>query len=590
MKAGGADRVARGREPPDQRPGVLRPAPPAAVHRADGRGASHRRTRPARDRRPTEYLVQDERGGTFGPIAGPDQRPGGPARTVNVNGKSVPYVVRVERGVINRSPYSFAVLDDPSGWNQRLVYQFGGGCGTAYSQGSPLGTNVVDDALLIEGLRGRDRELQHVPDVVQRRALGRDRDDGQGARGRDDRRAAVHDRRRRVGWRDPAADDRPELPGHPRRALAGDPVPRRDLGRAGRLGLRAARALLREPRARASPTAQRAAINGHRTIGTCRAVDLVVPRHDRPDDRLRPADPGGPDLLRRRTRRASAARCRTSTATSSASTRRPGSRTGRSTTSACSTGCRRSTRGRSPSTSSSTSTRRSAATTSTASSSPSASRPRRPRSAARTRPGGCSPAAAACATSRSSRSTSTATRTATSTTGSGSSRFASGCASKNGKVDRNEVIWTRPSNGDIAAGAHRERVRPGRRGRAARPLAHRRASGPQEAVDNCTDATGKLVSGPHIYDEPGPCRDLYPVFGDPRTAAGAPLINDRLKCQRPAGRPEEVQGDVHAAAGRPAAPDLPDRRLRLDASPASARSRSPPPGSTTASPPSLATK
>jgi len=54
---------------------------------------------------------------------------------------------------------------------------------------------------------------------------------------------------------------------------------------------------------------------------------------------------------------------------------------------------------------------------------------------------------------------------------------------------------------------------------------------PAAAQDNCTDASGKLVSGPHIYDQPGPCRDLYPVFGDPRTAAGAPIINDRLKCQ-----------------------------------------------------------
>ena len=136
----------------------------------------------------TEYAYKNT-AGDIGPLSGPDQRPADLAN-VTIDGKSVPYIVRVERGVINRSPYSFAVLDDADGWNQRLVYEFGGGCGTPYSQGGSLGTNVVDDALLVEGLRGRHRELQHLPDVLQRRALGRDRDDGQGARRRDDRRTA----------------------------------------------------------------------------------------------------------------------------------------------------------------------------------------------------------------------------------------------------------------------------------------------------------------------------------------------------------------------------------------------------------------
>jgi Tannase-like family of unknown function (DUF6351) len=43
------------------------------------------------------------------------------------------------------------VLDDPDGWNRRLVYQFGGGCGTSYSQGGALGTNVIDGGLLEQG-------------------------------------------------------------------------------------------------------------------------------------------------------------------------------------------------------------------------------------------------------------------------------------------------------------------------------------------------------------------------------------------------------------------------------------------------------
>src|SRR4029079_15975724 len=54
-------------------------------------------------------------------------------------------------GVINRTPYSFATLVGAKSWDRRLVYQFGGGCGTSYSQGSPLGTDVVDDSLLSQG-------------------------------------------------------------------------------------------------------------------------------------------------------------------------------------------------------------------------------------------------------------------------------------------------------------------------------------------------------------------------------------------------------------------------------------------------------
>ena len=49
---------------------------------------------------------------------------------------------------------------------------------------------------------------------------------------------------------------------------------------------------------------------------------------------------------------------------------------------------------------------------------------------------------------------------------------------------------------------------------------------PANAVDNCPDG-----SGPDIYTKPGPCRDNYPIHDDPRTAAGAPRRNDVLKCR-----------------------------------------------------------
>jgi hypothetical protein len=49
---------------------------------------------------------------------------------------------------------------------------------------------------------------------------------------------------------------------------------------------------------------------------------------------------------------------------------------------------------------------------------------------------------------------------------------------------------------------------------------------PADAVDNCPAA-----SGADVYTKPGPCRDSYPLHNDPRTGAGAPRRNDILKCQ-----------------------------------------------------------
>lgn len=53
-----------------------------------------------------------------------------------------------ERGVLGRSIYTVAFPE--SGWNRRLVYRFGGGCGSTYSQGLSL-VNAQDPALLQKG-------------------------------------------------------------------------------------------------------------------------------------------------------------------------------------------------------------------------------------------------------------------------------------------------------------------------------------------------------------------------------------------------------------------------------------------------------
>ncbi len=80
--------------------------------------------------------------------------------TISVNGKTVDYIVRRERGTINRAIYEIAMVANPSdpapdpwsksaGWNGRLVYSFGGGCAAGYRQGLPGG--AINDEFLGHG-------------------------------------------------------------------------------------------------------------------------------------------------------------------------------------------------------------------------------------------------------------------------------------------------------------------------------------------------------------------------------------------------------------------------------------------------------
>ena len=54
---------------------------------------------------------------------------------------------------------------------------------------------------------------------------------------------------------------------------------------------------------------------------------------------------------------------------------------------------------------------------------------------------------------------------------------------------------------------------------------------PAEAVDACWDAAGTKIIDAASFSGQGKCNSLYPVHGEPRLAAGAPLTNDILKCQ-----------------------------------------------------------
>jgi hypothetical protein len=84
------------------------------------------------------------------------------AETVLEDGRTVPYIVRRELGVINRAIYEIRFLHQPGkplpnpwsrrdgNWNGRLVYIFGGGLRAAYRQGT-LFDWAADEALLSRG-------------------------------------------------------------------------------------------------------------------------------------------------------------------------------------------------------------------------------------------------------------------------------------------------------------------------------------------------------------------------------------------------------------------------------------------------------
>lgn len=100
------------------------------------------------------YVTTD---GVVVPLDAGDPVPGDTS-TVEVGGTTWPMVIRTERGVINRGIYTIWTLDpgavdyprelldagDAPTWqagafNGRLVYRFGGGCGTQYNQGASFG-------------------------------------------------------------------------------------------------------------------------------------------------------------------------------------------------------------------------------------------------------------------------------------------------------------------------------------------------------------------------------------------------------------------------------------------------------------------
>lgn len=109
------------------------------------------------------YRAKDN---SFKPLADPTgTRPADLVETTTNDGRTVPYIVRVESGTVNRGIYRLAVLDDPRkdapaawkpgpGWNRKLVVYFDC-CGSAqYNQGVHPIESILGDFGHIQLSRG----------------------------------------------------------------------------------------------------------------------------------------------------------------------------------------------------------------------------------------------------------------------------------------------------------------------------------------------------------------------------------------------------------------------------------------------------
>ncbi|MEO3747938.1 DUF6351 family protein [Plantactinospora sp. B5E13] len=83
--------------------------------------------------------------GTFKPMPADGSRPADLTTTTTLDGRTVDYVVRRERGTINRFVYSIAVLDE--GWNRRVIYHFDGGVAIGHDQGRLPGAHLYHEGL-----------------------------------------------------------------------------------------------------------------------------------------------------------------------------------------------------------------------------------------------------------------------------------------------------------------------------------------------------------------------------------------------------------------------------------------------------------
>ena len=170
----------------------------------------------------TNYVYLSSRTRTFVPldvaaVTDPDKRPADLASTNLPGGAVQPFIVRVDTLTINRGIAQIAMLAGVdgavSGWNNKLIYAFGGRCGAGYRQG----TRAVEDPVAESAGPGVRRGLQLLEcagaELQRPRRGGSVRDDPR-ALHRGPRVAGVHDgdrllRRGRAGVPDRRQLSRP---------------------------------------------------------------------------------------------------------------------------------------------------------------------------------------------------------------------------------------------------------------------------------------------------------------------------------------------------------------------------------------------
>ncbi|HUE97164.1 MAG TPA: DUF6351 family protein, partial [Longimicrobiaceae bacterium] len=114
--------------------------------------------------RRVDYVYFSRADGEFKPYRPPTgaARPSDVATVTTLDGATVPFIVRVETGTINRGIYEIAIVHDPStpepspwtrsaGWNGKLVYTHGGGCRSGWHQQGRTTGGVLREGLLEMG-------------------------------------------------------------------------------------------------------------------------------------------------------------------------------------------------------------------------------------------------------------------------------------------------------------------------------------------------------------------------------------------------------------------------------------------------------
>ena len=136
----------------------------------------------------TSYVYLSSRTRTFVPldvsaVTDPDKRPADLAPTTLPGGAVQPFIVRVDTLTIDRGISQIAMLAGVdgavSGWNNKLIYRFGGRCGAGYRQGTRA-VRILSPNLLAQGYAVASNSLnvqdQNCNDLVAAEAFAMTRE------------------------------------------------------------------------------------------------------------------------------------------------------------------------------------------------------------------------------------------------------------------------------------------------------------------------------------------------------------------------------------------------------------------------------